>query len=243
MISFDVLWNVYKIRFLGSEGTCFSIQKGEKFYVITARHMFFSLQDFRKVSGASFTKKKSQIQIFQNDKWKNYTCNVYFHENLAVDIAVIELIKESLPFHSLEIYSNNMEYGQDVFFMGFPLHMQSFMIYNTSPFPLPLVKKAVIAGMNYENGESIYYLDTQSNPGFSGGPIITKNNNTGTFQVFGVMSRGLMNGTAFTSKKMKMEYYEDCGITIVSDIQQIDSILDRIDSESKVKKTKPKGKA
>ena len=93
------------------------------------------------------------------------------------------------------------------------------------------MKKAIIAGINiHKNGESVLYLDAQTNSGFSGGPIIFKMPEDEKFQICGIMTGGFHTWAHNKTEHINLSYTEDSGITIVTHISHLEEILNRIKS-------------
>ena len=62
-----------------------------------------------------------------------------------------------------------MVYGQDAYFLGFPLGM-TFDLENGY---FPLVKRCTISGTTHKfDGRPVLLLDGWNNPGFSGAPVV-----------------------------------------------------------------------
>ncbi len=76
-------------------------------------------------------------------------------------------------------------YSQSVFFLGFPygLEFGQDRIELRGGFPYPFVKQAIVAGLD----KDFLYLDGINNPGFSGGPVVFKNNGEGDFLIGGII--------------------------------------------------------
>lgn len=64
----------------------------------------------------------------------------------------------------------NVLVGQDCYFLGFPYFgtLTPKALGLNAGFPLPFIKKAVVASINNPN----IYFDGHNNPGFSGGPLV-----------------------------------------------------------------------
>lgn len=230
MIPIEVLQSVYLIRYGNASASCFTIENDQKQYLVTARHLFYSDKELRNHPlKDTFDIPKVELLIFRDNTWKKLKGSVYFNDNIHIDIAVIELNKSVLPNISLIINYKNLDFGQDVYFLGFPLGLQTWLMYSTSPFPLPFVKKAIVAGMTIGNdGDSITYLDTQSNPGFSGGPVIFKQPGDDQFQICAVITGAYLDWSDSDTAKINISYAEDSGLAFVTHISHLEGILNRI---------------
>lgn len=233
MIPIDVLQSVYQIQYGEGSGSGFTIEYEHDKYLVTARHLFYSNETIKSYPRKTYDIPRATIQIFQNNKLKKLSGNVYFHENIFVDIAVIKLINTKLPFGFLKIDASGLSFGQDVYFLGYPYGLQSWLPYSTSPYPLPLIKKAIIAGFTTRgDGDSVLYLDTQANQGFSGGPIIFKYHGTDEFKVCGVMTAAFYTFIESQSTKISISVAEDNGITIVTHISHLEELIGSLGKRS-----------
>jgi len=75
-------------------------------------------------------------------------------------------------------------YSQDVFFLGFPYDIVPNLLFGSGGFPMPLVRKAIVAAMDRDT----LILDGHNNPGFSGGPVCFFRPNEGAARIAGVVS-------------------------------------------------------
>lgn len=95
----------------------------------------------------------------------------------VADVAVFRLRRPITPNHPLPLSVDDMVFGQDCYFLGFPLGL-TFDIGEFEYFPL--VKRATVSAKNHRiNGRPILLLDGWNNPGFSGGPVVFRPPNTG----------------------------------------------------------------
>ncbi len=160
MVGINILQRVHKIKFREQVGTCFTIDKDNKQYIITARHIVEKIKD------------KDKIEIFKAGCWNTVNVRLVGVGKDKVDIAVLGADKLLSPTHHLEFPSVPI-LGQDVYFLGFPYNLQG----NINPkinnyFQLPLVKKGIISALQYVNPTNKHMLiDGLNNPGFSGGPV------------------------------------------------------------------------
>jgi hypothetical protein len=148
------------LAFGNGTGTCFVFDHLGKQYLVTARHV---------VEGI---KEEDIVQISANEKWIPIGVKLVGHS--SVDVSVLAPSQKlAHPEMRLDPTIGNFYIGQEVFFAGFPLEMQGLRF--RSPFPMPLLKRAVISGSagSIEAGDPIY-LDGHNNPGFSGAPVYFK---------------------------------------------------------------------
>jgi hypothetical protein len=80
--------------------------------------------------------------------------------------------------------------GQDAFFLGFPSLLGT--VDQSGPnrgYPIPFIRHGVISAKSQDRfGNIVLYLDGHNNPGFSGGPVIFRNQKYDRFHVAGVVT-------------------------------------------------------
>jgi len=87
-----------------------------------------------------------------------------------------------------------MFFGEEGFFLGFPLGVHSNNGNLNSGFPFPLIKSLSFSGISNIDGTRILLFDGLSNPGFSGGPILYGEVKNGQFVI------GIIKGSLIQSK-------------------------------------------
>lgn len=104
------------------------------------------------------------------------------------DVAVFRMWTEGLEFgtafeaHLLE----DISVVQDAYFLGFP-NLGDGLAY-VEP-AKPLIKAAIVSGQAIDNaGTPVWLLDGMASGGFSGGPLIIEEKETGAYGVFAVVS-------------------------------------------------------
>lgn len=176
MITTNAIQRTFHIKVGGSTGTCFTIDVESKQYLVTAKHVISDLDG------------DVQIEIYHGGEWKVVNVSIVGHSEGEIDVSVMAARTQLSPSYSLEPTAAGLIYGQEVFFLGFPYQMAGDMGPLNRDFPLPFVKSAIVSCMYSENEAQLYFLDGHNNPGFSGGPVIFKNNGTGEFKVCSVVS-------------------------------------------------------
>ncbi len=150
MIPTKVIDRTFHIQVADSTGTCFTIDVGNKQYLVTAKHI---VKDLSGICG---------IKIFHEKRWKNIPITVVGHCKGDIDISVLTAQLQLSPTHQLEATSARMSYGQDAYFLGFPYGMSSEVGKLNRDFPMPFVKKAIISCMYIsEDGVQINFLEDQ----------------------------------------------------------------------------------
>jgi len=152
----EIVDRVFEIKFGDAVGTAFSLDIESRQYLLTAKHVV------QEIAGPT------TIDLFHKGKWEKLPVALVGHSD--VDVAVLaptmQLTHKEMK---LEAASGGFFVGQDVFFAGFPLGMTSQNV--DSPFPAPLIKKAIISGSAGPGSKHPFYLDGHNNRGFSGGPV------------------------------------------------------------------------
>lgn len=156
MLPLEIVDRVFQIALGDAIGTAFSLDVDDRQYLVTARHMV------QNIDGPT------TIQIFHRDNWNELQVELVGHSD--VDVSVLapstQLTHKEMK---LDAAPGGFLVGQDVYFAGFPLGLVGQNI--ASPFPAPLIKKAIISGAAGTGYKFPIYLDGHNNPGFSGGPV------------------------------------------------------------------------
>lgn len=159
MITTNIYSRVFRTHFGGDVGTCFAIEIDGKQYIVTAKHLLPSRDP------------PTIINIDYGGVFLKGPCKLVGYGKDNTDIAVFAVPKQIAPVLPAPASRNDLAYGQDVYFLGFPYNLRIDLGMSQSKFPIPLVKKAILSGM--EPGKyGTLYLDGINNPGFSGGPIV-----------------------------------------------------------------------
>jgi hypothetical protein len=156
-ITTNILRRTFQLSFGECQGTCFTIDYDNRQYIVTARHIVEPITDF------------ATIRIKHEKIWKDCPVNLVGHGEGEVDISVLAAPIQISPAYLLPPTSA-MVFGQDVYFLGFPYGWNSEVGELNQNFPLPLIKKAIMSGMDLNSQR--FLLDGHNNPGFSGGPVV-----------------------------------------------------------------------
>ena len=205
MITSNVIQRTFYIRLDGSEGTCFTIDVDNKQYLVTARHLVATITGTQKVS------------IFHEGQWEDIDVSLVGHCNEEIDISVLVTDVRLSPDFPLLPTMADIIYGQDVFFLGFPYGMMGEIGQMNRNFPLPFVKKAIVSCLPTPTDAQPLFLDGHNNPGFSGGPVIFKEQkNSNEFKVAGVISgyRRVEEPIYQGTQELPLTYGQNTGIII-----------------------------
>jgi len=212
VITTNVIHRVVQIKINGTSGTCFTFELDKMQYIITARHIANSITG------------KHVVEIFHEDQWEKMNVNLVGHGLGDVDITVLSADVQVSPTYPMEPTSKStaINYGQDVYFLGFPYGMSTEVGEINSNFPLPFVKKAILSCL-YTNkrNEYLLYLDGYNNPGFSGGPVVYLPENSTKFCVASVISgfRFQREPIFQGDQAIPLEYKHNTGIIVTYGIQ------------------------
>ena len=159
MITANAIQRTFQIRQGNSTGTAFAIDRDDRQYLITARHVVKSF-----ASGGC-------LGVFHDRQWKNVTAKVIGIGSNEIDVAVFACDVRLAPPHALEASNAGLIYGQTVYFLGFPFGWDSGMDSLNRDFPVPFAKAGVVSAMITGDSSRIY-IDAHGNKGFSGGPVV-----------------------------------------------------------------------
>lgn len=160
-VTSNILQRTFHIRYEGSMGTCFTIDVESRRYLVTARHVVESLENY------------AVVEISHNRAWVPLRVQLVGHGPEDIDLTVLapqQVFGSSSP---LTLTMEGLVLADDVYFLGFPygLGMEVATEMNAG-FPLPLVKKAVVSAIMVDGGPLL--LDGHNNAGFSGGPVVRR---------------------------------------------------------------------
>ena len=145
-------------------GTCFTINVDNRQYIITARHLFKhrNEHDF-------WTYRGDSIDIKFNKQWNPIPIKIIGHCTQEIDISVLtaQIRIPLLGGYEFPTDKNEIWYGDEMYFLGFPHQREADIGYNI---PFPILKSAKVSGGNLD----YLLLDGHNNSGFSGGPVVYK---------------------------------------------------------------------
>ena len=223
MVQAEALCRVLHIRSGGCSGTTFTIERNGSQYLITAKHLF-------KHTGYP---NKTSVELLLDNGYQKFMVDIRYHNIEAIDIAVMKsnphnyfTAKYDNPFTSEKIV-----YGQDVYFLGFPLDYNiNLMKFPNRKVPVPFIKKACLSNtLKYKDGSNWLLLDGHNNPGFSGGPVCFKANGEKTMSICGVVcSYRPEKKAVYDELENELPFYilENAGIIYACDISHAIEIID-----------------
>ena len=213
----NILQRVFQLRCDTKRGTCFTIDVDGRQYIVTAWHIAKSIQE------------SDTVQIMHEESWKDLKVQLVGHG--GSDQNDISVLATHIPLSPsrLEIVLGTEEhffFSQEICFLGYPYGFTTEIGKANNYFSLPWAKGGIISSWDSEN----IYLDGHNNPGFSGGPVVCRNNDESV--VIGVVSgyRSINKSTYFFDEKNSKEetnlkYEYNTGIVVA---RKIGLVIDMI---------------
>ena len=222
MITNEIFCRVFRIRYKGKCGTCFTVDKEDIQYIVTAKHLFNGVKQRDTVV----------VEVLIEKTYVPLTATVTFHNDDNVDCAVLK----TNPYHEItgkylnENTINGITFGQDVYFLGFPYNYDDLlMCFPNSTTPVPFIKKACFSGLSGDG--RLLFLDGINNPGFSGGPVCFKDSKTNKYKIAGLVNSYRYNkNPVYSDSGIATNLYveENTGIIYACSIQEALTIIDCI---------------
>ena len=161
MVTTNALQRTLFIRQGDSIGTAFTVDRGGRQYIVTARHV--------AASGGA-------VEIRHDQQWKLAEVDLVAVGDGQLDVTVLDPGRPLTPDHPLEPCGGGLTLGQQVAFLGFPFGWDAGGADLNNGFPLPFLKAGVVSGILFRSASqdavSRIYVDAHGNPGFSGGPLV-----------------------------------------------------------------------
>lgn len=178
MITFNVIYRTFRLKYGGHIGTGFTIDVNGRQYVATARHIVPSLNE-----GDS-----TKIEIYHDRQWKALPVCVAWLAKPPADVALLAPHWQLSPANMvLEPTAGGLVYGQQVYFLGF-IELEMLAVPGSTGYPMPLVRQGILSGLIPQNGTTLIVIDGHNIRGFSGGPVVFKPPASSEFRVAGVIS-------------------------------------------------------
>ena len=167
MVPNEILQSVFMIKYGTQMGSSIYVSIDNSDYLVTAKHLFANVPN----------KTEVDIEIIKDNGLLKFKPTLLIHDNILIDIAVLDLKTNNLKEIRFDIGSKGYSLSQDSYFVGFPfgLKMDNIPASINSGFPLPFVKKGIISGFITSNSVTQIFLDGHNNKGFSGGPVVIEN--------------------------------------------------------------------
>lgn len=234
MITSNVIQRTLFIEFKKKAASSFTVDYRDKQLLVTVRHLFVADKSAVPYPFTVENGDKIKFNVFHDNRWKEIEAFVHFHENMDIDIAVIQIPILLSPKHPLPLDSSGLAIGQDVFFLGFPFQLKGDSADINNMFPFPFVKKASFSALQKgQREEIIFYFDGHNNPGFSGGPIVFKMQNSNEFKICGVVRGYVPQKGEMSTPFGKASYTENSGIILSYNIKHCKEIIDKLTGVNK----------
>jgi hypothetical protein len=151
-------------------------------YLVTAKHVVATLEG-----------PEATVKLCENRKSCSDVPVTIIRCPDPIDIAVLIPKKQLTEAYPLKPELKGAVFGQDMFFLGYPLIGKTLGTY-TAEEAVAFIRKATFAAQEREGGATWLLLDGRNNGGFSGGPVVYKDLSTSenTFKIAAVIS-GLMS--------------------------------------------------
>lgn len=179
MITANVIQRTFHLRYGETSGTMFAIDRSDKQYLVTARHVVHGIAS------------EDTIDIYWDKRWVDLSVRRVGVGSGEADVVVMAPPQQIAPSYALEPTTDGIAYGQQVFFLGFPFGWDGLGDYINDGYPMPFVKGGIMSAL--QGGEtSVIYVDAHGNPGFSGGPLVFRETGKGKkqFKVAGIVAKG-----------------------------------------------------
>ena len=177
----NILQRTFRIRFGDSCGTCFTLDVGDRQYIVTARHLGIP---------TVLSNDVPPVYIYRDGRWRDLPIRVVGCGNGDADIMVMATDIQLSPLHPLKPTTEEYMLGQEVLFLGFPYGLMNNGDKINFDYPIPLVKHAIISAFTKGEQTAMILLDGHNNMGFSGGPVVCRDHkgSDNDLAVIGVIS-------------------------------------------------------
>jgi len=178
MISTNALSRTFHLRNNAQTATGFLIDVESKQYLVTAKHFVPEVEDI------------AILELLHDGSWKKIPVTLVGHGEGEIDITVLSLPRALVAKdYVLKPDMGGIVLGQEAFFLGFPYGLFGEAGELNSNYPVPFVKRATVSSVRVsEFGPAVVFLDGHNNPGFSGGPVLFKEQEHGELKVASVIS-------------------------------------------------------
>lgn len=218
VVSMELLESVFFIKVKEGTGSSFTFTHKNKQFLVSAQHVF---EDYKHNDNIEF-------EIFHENQWKKINGQLWKHDQIQIDVCVIQLEVPIAPLYEFETKNSTMMLGQEYFMLGFPYGL--FQDSNTlnRNYPFALAKKASISAfINQNNQGTIYLLDGHNNKGFSGGPVCYHHLHNKRTVIIGIISGYIPQEGTIPSPFGDLKYNENSGIVITYPISNAIDIIEK----------------
>ena len=225
MITTNVIHRTVQIRMGNSIGTACVIDRSDRQYLVTARHVVEGIRP------------RDNIEISFEQKWHPIEIEVVGLGKGEIDVAVLAGTIQLAPTHLLEASLAGMTYGQLVYFLGFPFGWSGGGEEINDGRPLPFVKSGIVSTLYSNESTGLFYIDGYGNRGFSGGPVVFVPNNrspseTTPYKLAGIVANypiPLQSRRPIVDKQHKeldAYFVENPGLVAAVNISRVTDLID-----------------
>jgi S1-C subfamily serine protease len=218
VISNNVWTRVFQLRVGQGTGTIFLMEKDDRQYWVTAKHVLEGWVDGQR------------LEIRQLDGWKGIPLSLVGHHPTA-DVSVLTCAFH-VEVHPVPATLQNLGLPQEVFFLGFPFGWAAEMPANLNrDCPMPFFKRGFISAICPPSPglDNVQFVDGHNNPGFSGGPLVFNDHFTGEQKICGVVSGYRIQPEDVYVGQDRIDAYvrANSGLMICEEIKRVDEIIDQ----------------
>lgn len=211
----EAFQRVLRIESRVGKGTAFTIERGGREWLVTARHLL---------------PEEPAPEVRLTGRSGEFVLRLGFIPGLAdqTDIAVAPLENPITPQLALIPHSDGVIWSQDVYFLGFPFGMATQISHDPTD-QIAFVKHAIVSASIQATGTRLWFLDGHNNPGFSGGPVVAHTPESETMQVIGVVAGNRGRDRPIVVQGQPLEtavVRENTGIIVATDIHHVNELID-----------------
>lgn len=161
-VTTSIIQRVFQIFHNEKLATAYTIEKGDRQYLVSASHTFDGSPDV------------TSLLIYRRDNWVRVPVTVVFNaDSRSADTIVFLLDEDISPRHPMSLNPAGLIIGTWAYFLGYPRGMRTSDRGINRGYPLPFVKAALVSATDFErHGFNTLFLDGHNNKGFSGGPVV-----------------------------------------------------------------------
>jgi hypothetical protein len=168
LVTANVISRVLELKTSTGRATAFTLDQGERQYLVTARHLFEPGDSTPTVtvSNAWLAPQDLQLDLLEVDP-------------PAADVAVAPLATRLTTELELPATFTGFGLSQQVHFLGYPYGLAT-EVSREGRQRAAFIKGATVSASAWVDGVHLIYLDGINNPGFSGGPVVGQPSGTGS---------------------------------------------------------------
>jgi hypothetical protein len=197
-------------------GTAFTLARGQRNFLISAKHVFSSYP------------KNGNLECLASSGWISITHKLVHdgsEEDLWDDFIVFEIGDQLQQVGVTEISSvEDLHLAQEVLAFGFPVHFPSPLSVGNGGFLPPMIKAGILSSVVSADGFGYgFLLDLRTNEGMSGGPVFARDRNDREKLILAGMIKGYYSPavTVELANESTLQHNPNSGISFCIPIQRI----------------------